>query len=454
MGPLSPARVADRGERGVTGPGRCRRFVARRAFILLVLFCAILVLPSAFSDTSWLPPGEPARTYAERALRTQRFTLSRLANLPRLEQCGRLPFIGYERNDGSPLSDAWYNAAQLQADAALARLGQPDRSCVLRKTAAFFDLLRAPAPPGGYYPRADVDGRNLSDQHLYADDTALIGLALLEARDASRDEVWRATLLDQARHAARLLTDEGLWDETFGGGIWWNSRRGLSAEGKPSQTTALAAQLFLRLYEATGEQRYADWARACLRWLEARLVDPSTDLYFYTIRYWDMARQQGEYRESALYSYDQGIMIEVHLLAERLLEPGGTHLARARELAIGLQAAFWDPELGGYRISTDRPDVSAGYGAWVTQSLLALDAADPNPLWLSWARANLDALESHLVEDPREGYANLYYRCIDRERIGCEDGQVWTYDPTRYLISQAWMQRAQALLAARLAGPG
>ena len=415
----------------------------------------MLLLQTGFNaHSAWLPGEDPARIYAERALRTQRYTMAHLANLPRLERCGWVAFIGYERNDGSVLSDAWYDAAQLQADAAMVRLGQIEQSCVLHKTAAFFDLVAAPLPAGGYYPRADVDGQNLSSAHLYADDTALIGLALLEARDASTDEVERARLLERAEHAAVLLTDAGLWDETFGGGVWWNSRRGLSAEGKPAQTTALAAQLFLRLYEATGEPRHAEWARACLDWLEARLVDPIRRLYHYTIRHWDMPNQGGEYREESLFNYDQGIMIEVHVLAERLLEPGGGHLERAREVATGMQSTFWDSDLGGYRINGDRPDVSAAYGAWVTQSLLALHAADPNPLWLTWARANLDAMEAHLVEAPEDGYANLYFRCEDPKRIGCQDGERWSYDPTRYLVSQAWMQRAQALLAARLAGRG
>ena len=125
-----------------------------------------------------------------------------------------------------------------------------------------------------------------------------------------------------------------------------------------------------------------------------------------------------------------------------------------RELAAALEGTFWDDELGGYRITNERPDVSAAYSAWLTQSLLALHAADPDPRWLAWARANLDALEARLTDDAQPGYANLYYRCEDRKRPGCENGQAWTYDPTRYLVSQAWMQRAQALLAARLAGRG
>jgi uncharacterized protein YyaL (SSP411 family) len=423
--------------------------------LLVVLLWPLIVADGALrTGEQWLPPSGGARYHAERALQTQRYTLDHLANLPRLERCGWVAWLGYERNDGSPLSDAWYNATQLMADAALARLGQRSHACVQRKAAAFLELVRAPVPPGGFWPRADVDGRNLSSADLYADDNALIGLALLEARAASDDRTWRARLLDQARHAAALLTDSGLWDETFGGGFWWNSRRGRMGEGKPAQTTALAAQLFLRLYEATDDRAYAVWARRSLTWLDARLVDPTTGLYVFAVRHWDMPNQRGEHRDPRLFAYDQGIMIEVLVLYDRLVEPDAGHLDRARSLAAMLDPAFWDQQLGGYRIATDRPDISAGFGAWLTQSLLALQAADGDPFWLERAAANLEALDRHL-RDPRDfSYANLYYPCLDRALEGCRQGQRWSYDPTRYLVSQAWMQRAHALMAAGLLDAG
>jgi glycosyl hydrolase family 76 len=432
-----------------------RRMHPGGAVLLVGLLWPLLSLGSSSAvDTAWLPPDEPARTYAERALRTQRYTMEHLANPPALDRCGWVRFIGYERNDGSVLSDAWYNAAQLQADAAMVHLGQDDRSCILEKTAAFFDILAVAAPPGGFWPRANVDGRNPTRREIFADDNALIGLALLEARAASDDEVRRAKLLDQAEHAAGFLIDGEMWDETFGGGFWWNSARGRIGEGKPSQTTALAAQLFARLYLETGQPHYAEWARRSLAWLETRLRDPHTGLYYYTVRHWDVAGQTGEYLDPRFFGYDQGVMIELHLLFERAIEPDAGHLERARELAATLEGTFWDHELGGYRVTNERPDVSAAYSAWLTQSLLALHAADPDPHWLAWAMANLEALEPRLTADAQPGYANLYYRCEDRKRSGCESGQPWTYDPTRYLVSQSWMQRAQALLAARLAGRG
>ena len=83
------------------------------------------------------------------------------------------------------------------------------------------------------------------------------------------------------------------------------------------------ADAFARLFEATGHPDYRSWAQASLSWLDARLLDPSTGLYRYGIRHWDMPGQGGEYVDPRLFSYDQGIMIEVHLAFHRSIQPNG-----------------------------------------------------------------------------------------------------------------------------------
>jgi uncharacterized protein YyaL (SSP411 family) len=339
------------------------------------------------------------------------------------------------------------------ADAAMIRLGQTARQCELARTVAFLDLVARPTESGGYYPRANVDGREVTTRDSYADDNALIGLALLEARDASADQEMRARLLRRAERAARFLTNAGLWDDTFGGGFWWNTNRGQMPEGKPAQTTAVAAQLFARLYIETGDPHYADWARASLRWLDDRLFDPASGLYRYGLRHWELSDQSGEWLDPRLFSYDQGIMIEVHLLFDQAIEPQAGHRQRARALAEQLQSRFWDDRRGGYRLDALEPAVFTPYSAWLTQSLLALEAVDPNPVWLDRARANVDALETSLRDPADDGYYHMHFHCRDVREAGCEDGESWSFDPTKYLFSQAWMQRAQALLAQRLAAP-
>lgn len=405
-------------------------------------------------DDDWLPAEGEARVFAERALRTQRYSTERHSHLEGSSDCDSAAFVGYRREPGSNLSDAWYDASQIMADAAMLRLGQRGRACFIHKTVAFLDFVARPEPAGGFYPRADIDGLNPTTVDTYADDNAMLGLAFLEARATSADQRWRAALLGRAISAAGYLIEGGLWDETFGGGFWWNSNRGRMPDGKPAQTTALAVQLFARLYEETGEQRYANWAWAGLNWLDDRLFDPSSGLYRYNLRHRDLSEQSGEYLDPRLFSYDQGIMIEVLLVFHRSLDSDGGHLDRARALAGRLLARLWDSERGGYRLFTGEPSIYTGYAAWVSHSLLALRAADPNPLWLQMARANLEALEAHLLDPADSGYFQMEFRCERRDSHGCEQGQSWSHDSTKLLYSQAWMQRAQAALAARLIAEG
>src|SRR5438067_13675312 len=101
------------------------------------------------------------------------------------------------------------------ADAATQRVDPVGRTCPLVKNVSFLDLLARPNAAGGYFPRVNVDGRDLSSTDLYADDNALIGLALLDAREVSPDQAWQRGLLRRAEGAAQLLTGGGFWDDTF-----------------------------------------------------------------------------------------------------------------------------------------------------------------------------------------------------------------------------------------------
>jgi hypothetical protein len=189
-----------------------------------------------------------------------------------------------------------------------------------------------------------------------------------------------------------------------------------------------------------------------LDWLEERLYDSGVGLYRYGLRHESVERQSGEYLDPRFFSYDQGIMIELHLLFDRAIARGQGHLASAQALALRTQDEFWVPDRGGYRLTTGQDDIYTAYSAWMTQSLLGLHAADQNPLWLEFAQANLDALEAQALDPADGGYFHMQHRCVSDEVPDCQSGADWAPDRTKLLFSQAWMQRAQALLAARLSG--
>ena len=97
------------------------------------------------------------------------------------------------------------------------------------------------------------------------------------------------------------------------------------------------------------------------------------------------------------------------------------------------------------------PQVFPVYSAWLTPGLLRLYAEDGDPYWLERAAANVEALDRAAWDPAHGGYFHRYYACRDPRPPGCAAGVEWAVDTTeKHAVDQAWMQRAQALLAATL----
>jgi uncharacterized protein YyaL (SSP411 family) len=257
-------------------------------------------------------------------------------------------------------------------------------------------------------------------------------------------------MLGRARATAGYLIHSGLWDDAFGGGFWWNNRRGAVIEGKPAQTNGLAAEFFLRLYSMTGQTEYRDWGVMVLDWLDNRLWDPAAGVYRWSVHYDDLVRQEGEVISHRRFSYDQGILIEANLLAYRHLGRDTRYLERAQTLGRRLAPVFGDPDRGGYNLEAGIPQVYTVYSAWLTPSLLALYELDRDPIWLELASANVNALNSTTWDEANGGYFQRHYACRDWQAPGCNQGAEWAVGPEKSVIDQAWMQRAQALLGRAL----
>jgi uncharacterized protein YyaL (SSP411 family) len=246
-----------------------------------------------------------------------------------------------------------------------------------------------------------------------------------------------------------LLPSTGLWDTTFGGGFWWNTGHGDSAEGKPAQTNALAALFFSRLYAATGVGNYREWALRSLLWLDTILYDPGRHLYRWSVSFQDIPSRTGAVINQRYFNYDQSIAIEAQLAAMEL-DGDQNRLDRARDIAQAIQSSFWSADLGGYNLESGIDQVYASYGAWTSLGDLALYDVDHDSNMLDLARANMQALDSRLRE-PDGGFAFRAYRCVNRIAQGCESGTVsQLVDHVRDTSAQAWVQHLQTALARRL----
>jgi Glycosyl hydrolase family 76 len=441
---------------------------------------ALLVWAAAGSG----PVGAAAPTVAEprqleRAIATQEATRARLRVLGDAFSCTEARFVSYRRSSAEPeLVDHWYVASQLWADARLllaassqsipARLLQPpvvpsrprtpagwnesEARCHLDKGFIFLDRLWD-YTVGGYYPLSDPTGTAVDRGPRHADDNSLAGLALLAAADSVADGAARRRYLHAARREADFLTRNGLWDETFGGGFWWNTDKGDTLEGKPTQTNALAALFFARLHNATGLAADRDWALRALLWLDTILYDPSRRLYRWSAHYQDPENRAGPPVISDRYvNYDQGIAIEAQILASGLDGDPGRRV-RARAVGEAVPVAFGSRGRDGYNLEVGIEQVYTAFAAWTSLGHLALYDLDGEARWLELARANADALATTLGE-PDGGYAYRHYRCVDRRAFGCESGEARrVVDRRRDTAAQAWMQHLQTAIALRPATP-
>jgi uncharacterized protein YyaL (SSP411 family) len=400
-----------------------------------------------------------AAAYLQQAIATQAATRARLRVLGDADICDEARFVAYRRSSVEPdFIDQWYVASQLWADAALLMtkwqrlipLGAPEDHCHLTKGFIFLDRLYD-HNGGGYYPRSDPTGLEVEPGSRYGDDNALAGLALLAAMETTNDAGLRTRYLHAARREADFLINAGLWDETFGGGFWWNTDRGNTDEGKPAQTNALAALFFARLFLETGDTRYQTQALDTLVWLDTVLYDPERQLYRWSVRYDVPATRTGPAVVAQRYfNYDQSLAIEAQLQVARLDGDSG-RLERARQVGMAVQDAFWHKEHGGYNLEAGVDQVYASYGAWTSLGHLALYDTDRNRMWLTMAEANARALTSAL-RDAQGSYALQHYHCVGRLDLGCESNEyAWVNDWTLDTAAQAWTQHLNVAIGRRLA---
>ena len=401
---------------------------------------ALLVCLSAAADgapvSAAQPIGEEAVARLSAAVGIQGATRARLGVLGDAFSCPDARFVSFRRSDAEPeFADQWYVASQLWADSLMlvGSSGEPtsaqadipgwdpsDTRCYIDKGFVFLDRLWD-YTSAGYFPRANPVGTNVESKVRFTDDNLIAGLALLDTARTTTDPLAVRRYIHAAQREADFLQGSGLWDTTFGGGFWWNTGRGDSEEGKPAQTNALASLFFARLYDATGDAGYRDWALRSLVWLDTILYEPSRNLYRWSVAFEDIPHRTGAVTHTRYFNYDQGIAIEAQLEAIQL-DGDASRLARAEGIGHATHDAFWSPDLGGYKLEAGIDQVYTSYGAWTSLGHLALFAQDSDQAWLDLVRSNTTALETRL-RDADNGFALRSYRCVDRVAKGCESGQ-------------------------------
>jgi Glycosyl hydrolase family 76 len=435
----------------------CDDVWGRRGLALLCLMGALV--PRAASGQEEAPPApSPPPPNLVNAAEVQAATRQKLAVLGDAFACADARFVSYRRSDADPeITDQWYVASQLWADAFLLNdvttppiegWNVDDARCYIDKGFVFLDRLWD-YTTSGYFPQSNPAGTTVKSGPRFSDDNMVAGLALLETARTTNDPLAKRRYIHAAEREADFLIGSGMWDDTFGGGFWWNTGKGDTEEGKPAQTNALASLFFARLFAATGNGAYRDWALNAQLWLDTILWDPSKQLYRWSVGFTDMPHRTGARIQNRYFNYDQGIAIE-SLLAAAKLDADASHVSRAQAVGRATHAAFWSSRLGGYNLETGVDQVYTSYAAWTSLGHLALYAEDASAEWLNMARQNVDGLSSRLRE-PDGGYAYRTYQCVNSMATGCAAGpSTIVVDRTRDAAAQAWAQHLQTALADRL----
>jgi uncharacterized protein YyaL (SSP411 family) len=334
------------------------------------------------------------------------------------------PYGSYRANTTDNTSSAfeWYVASQLYADAAMVAKGDATYAASMNNTFAWLNkLLDKSDPNGGLFAFANLDGSGASGVK-YVDDNALTGMAFLDAYDVTTGTI-RADYLNGAQACAKWLMNSSQWDNTFGGGFWWTTDKTV----KPTQSNGLALQLFARLYKITGNTTYRDWAVSVNNWLNSQMYDSASGLYIWQI-------QKNGTKDMYKFTYDNAIMVEAQLLYADAMNDN-TYTTKAQALGNAMIRGLWDKSYNVFIFNTNDIRVNPCYSGWATQAMIKLYELDNNSNWLTYAKANVDAINVVLKNTASNGY----YQYASLNGAG------------RYTnmesVDQAWMQRVQTLLA-------
>ena len=276
---------------------------------------------------------------------------------------------------------------------------------------------------GGYFASANLDGSGAQGDK-YVDDNGLTGMVFLEAYDVTTGADKQA-YLDKAKACGDWLINSGLWDTMYGGGFWWSTAKTF----KPTQANGVALQLFLRLYDITGQTLYRDWAIQVDTWLRSKMYDPASGLYIWKI---DGAGT----KHTEIFTYDNAVMVEANLLYSTILKEA-SYRTKAQALGAAMNSTLWNPLYKMYIFNTDptQSRVNPAWCGWGSQGMIRLYEADHDSTWLTYAKNNIDGLNRACRDANTKGYC-FFARMDGTDRA-----------PEREGVDQAWMQRIQALMS-------
>lgn len=386
-----------------------RLFIHRRILGFMVVAIPLLLgCSGVYPTAAYATPNSQYWTYAED---THNFVVGNLLT----------SYHSYMIHVSSSASYTWYNASQIDADAAMDVEGDTRFASYMNNTYSWMNnVWDAHSSIGGYFASADINGSGAGGAK-YVDDNSLTGVTYLDAYETTSGSQ-QAAYLASAEAIANWLMNSGQWDSTCGGGFWWSTDKTV----KPTQSNGLALQLFLRLYKITGKSYYSQWATSIKSWLESKMYG-SNGLYI-----WELNSSCAA--QTTNFTYDNSIMIEADLLWASVMRDS-SYVGKAESIGNALNSVLWDSIHKVYKFNTGDSRVNPTWCVWASEALVRLYQADGSTTWLDYAQENIDFINTYLRNTTNDGY---YQWCNN-------DGTNRSTDQEE--VDQAWMERTQALLA-------
>lgn len=127
-------------------------------------------------------------------------------------------------------------------------------------------------------------------------------------------------------------------------------------------------------------------------------------------------------------------MVEAFLLYAQATNDK-VYVGKAQEIGKAMNRVLWDTQHNVYIFNTADRRVTPAWCGWGTQAMIKLYEQDKNASWLSYAKGNVDAINTILLNPANKGY--LQFANLDGS------GKYSNYEG----VDQAWMQRLQVMLS-------
>lgn len=229
----------------------------------------------------------------------------------------------------------------------------------------YFDTTRTPYAYSSYVTVGESD--------RFYDDNVWLVIDFVDLYRTSGEKRY----LERAEQAWQFVVSGR--DDVLGDGIYWCEQK---KHSKNTCSNAPASVAALKLYKATGDERYLTAGKELYAWCYNTLHDTQDNLYF------DNIALSGRISR-AKYSYNSGQMIEAGAMLHALT--GEAHyLAEAQATAAGCYERWFKPQADGEQEIRMMESGDVWFDAVMLRGLIALYGQDGDDKYLRAVDSSLD----------------------------------------------------------------